>query len=42
MWYLIYTQIEFVDGSMDIACDDNNEVTYEIYQISLSKNQGLH
>ncbi len=42
MWYLIYTQIKFVDGSMDIACDDNNEVTHEIYQISLFRNQGLH
>ncbi len=42
MWYLIYTQIKVVDGSMDIACDDNNEVANEIYQISFFRNQGLH
>lgn len=40
------TMFGFLLGSisvlMDFACDDNNKVTNEIYQVPLSKSQGLH
>jgi hypothetical protein len=28
--------------SMDFACDDNNNITNEIYQVPLYGSQGLH
>ncbi len=40
------TTFGFLLGSiyvlMDFACDDNDKVTNEIYQVPLSKSQGLH
>jgi len=40
------TMFGFLLGSisvlMDFACDDNNKVTNEIYQVPFSKSQGLH